>query len=121
MSLIYGIKKFHRYLYGRPFTLITDHKPLFSPKKGTPSLAAARWSIILSAYQYNIKFRSTHEHLNADMLSCLPVDSAQEVPVQNESEIFNVSQLEILPLSLSQLTRADPILSRVFEYTKYAC
>ena len=56
------------------------------------------------------------------MLSRLPVDPAQEVQVQDKTEIFNVSQLEILPLSLSQLTRAtrnDPILSRVFEYTKY--
>ena len=58
LSLIFGVKKFHRYLYGRKFTLVTDHKPLttiLGSKKGIPSLAAARlqrWAILLSAYTY---------------------------------------------------------------------
>jgi hypothetical protein len=55
LSLVYGVKKFHQYLYGRRFTLITDHKPLLTilgPKTGIPSLAAARlqrWTVLLSA------------------------------------------------------------------------
>ena len=41
LSIIFRLKKFYQYLYGRPFILVTDHKPLtalFSPKKGTPLL-----------------------------------------------------------------------------------
>ncbi len=56
LALIYGMKKFHRYLYGRRFMLETDHKPLtiFGPKAGIPTLAAARLqrlALILSAYE----------------------------------------------------------------------
>ena len=29
-SLIYGLRKFHQYLYARSFTIITDHKPLLA-------------------------------------------------------------------------------------------
>ena len=28
LALIFEVQKFHRYLYGRKFNLITDHKPL---------------------------------------------------------------------------------------------
>ena len=57
LALVFGIKKFHKYIYGRKFTLVTDHKPLMSilgPKKGLPTLAAARiqsWAILLLGYQ----------------------------------------------------------------------
>ena len=58
LSLVYGVKRFHQYLYGRQFTLVTDHKPLtaiLGSKKGVPSLAAARlqhWALLLSTYSY---------------------------------------------------------------------
>ena len=68
LSLIFGVKRFHTYLYGRLFTLITDHQPLtaiLGPRKGIPPLAAARlqrWPWTLSAYQYSIEFRPTGKH-----------------------------------------------------------
>ena len=79
LALVFGVKKFHKFLYGRRFTLITDHKPLTTilhPEKSIPPMAAARiqrWALLLSAYQYKIEFRPTQEHANAEGLSRLPI------------------------------------------------
>ena len=85
LSLVYGVKKFHQYLFGRKFMLVTDHKPLLTilgPKKGLPTLAAARlqrWAILLAAYKYDTKYRSTTAHSNADEFSRLPLQGQEIV------------------------------------------
>ena len=54
LAIVFGIKRFNLYLYGRKFTLFTDNQPLtriFGPKSGIPPLAAARlqrWAVLLS-------------------------------------------------------------------------
>ena len=54
LAIIFGVKKFHKFLYGRPFALVTDHKPLVTilgPRSPIPTLAAARlqrWALLLS-------------------------------------------------------------------------
>ena len=77
LALVFGVHRFHQYLYGRKFTLLTDHRPLttiLGPKKGMPAIAAARlqrWAVQLAAYTYDIEFKSTHDRGNANALSCL--------------------------------------------------
>ena len=31
LGLIFGVRRFHQYLYGRRFSMVTDHKPLMDP------------------------------------------------------------------------------------------
>ena len=126
LSLVFGVKKFHQYLYGRKFTLVTDYKPLttiLGPKKGIPSLAPARlqhWAILLSAYDYTVKYKSTLDHSNADGLSRLPLRS-NNCPSGCEVSVFNVGQTAALPVTFCDIqtaTRQDKTLSKVFTYVQ---
>ena len=131
LSLIFGLRKFHQYLYARNLTIVTDHKPLLAilgPKKNIPALAAARmqrWALLLSAHNYKLEYRPTQAHGNADGLSRLPVaqvSAGQHSQSSSESSIYNVCQVEYLPVTVMQLQRTmqyDPVLSKVLHYTKY--
>lgn len=126
LAMVYGVRKFHKYIYGRPFTLITDHKPLvaiFGSKKGMPTLAAARlqqWALFLLGYQYDLEFRSTLKHANADGFSRLPLkDTGPAHGTPGEVVVLNLQQINSLPLSAQELreaTRKDPVLSSVIGY-----
>ena len=77
-----SLPNYYLFVYGRHFTLLTDHKPLLSilgPQKGVPPLAAARmqwWALLLASYQYEIRYRKGETHGNADALSLLPLSDA---------------------------------------------
>ena len=50
LSLIVGIHKFHKYVYGRHFTLSTDHHlltALFGPRSGVLALVAGQLATAL--------------------------------------------------------------------------
>ena len=126
LAIIFGIKKFHQYLFGRRFTLLTDHRPLsllLGPKRGIPVLAASRLqrrAIQLSPYQYDIEYRASQSHVNADALSRLPRKSVEETEETEdwtrEADQVNRVQMERIPITASKIreaTRGDPVLSRV--------
>nr|XP_061795480.1 uncharacterized protein K02A2.6-like [Nerophis lumbriciformis] len=122
LSIIFGVRKFHQYLYGRKFTLLTDHRPLttiLGPHAGIPSLAAARlqrWALLLSAHSYDIKYRKSDLHCNADGLSRLPLPVTKHEPTSVDIFYFrNVEHAPISALQVKRATRNDPDLSVVME------
>lgn len=122
LGIIYGVKKFHKYLYGRKFELLTDHQPLttiFGPKTGVPTLAALRlqrWALILMAYDYTIHYRRSRDHANADMLSRFPVDDCKTASELTINYFSLVDELPVSAKDISEQTRKDPIMSRVYHY-----
>ena len=104
--------------------MITDHQPLLvilGPKRGIPSIAAARmqrWALVLSAYKYDIVYRSTRDHANADCLSRLPMQQKEALGNPPDATVFNVAQISMLPPVTSEriqtATRSDPVLGEQY-------
>eukprot|EP00731_Ephydatia_muelleri_P008944 Em0004g1282a len=127
LACIFGVKRFHLYLYGRNFTIVTDHKPLlqlFDPQRGIPMQVSGRiqrWIMTLAVHKYKLVFKKTEEHGNADALSWLPMDGKQ---IEEEEEIptelvLLFESLKDSPVDCSQVkhwTKKDPILSQVLQY-----
>ena len=110
LAIVFAVRRFHQYLYGRTFTLVTDHCPLckiLGEKESIPPLAAARmhrWALLLSAYQYKIQYIPSKDNYSADCMSRLPnltkiCDSAER--------IHSVVLTEQLPILASQIAKAS--------------
>ncbi|KAJ8375556.1 hypothetical protein SKAU_G00061360 [Synaphobranchus kaupii] len=123
LSIVFGIRKFHQYLFGRKFTLLTDHKPLrtiLGPHTGIPAFAASRmqrWALLLSAHDYDIKYRKSELHGNADGLSRLPLPLTK--PDSRHVDIFYFRGVEDAPVTAQQVRRIirnDPVLAEVMDH-----
>ena len=125
LSLVFGIKKFYAYLFGKPFELVTDHQPLLGLlKEGRPTSPQAsarirRWSLYLSMFEYTLKFRRTTAHANADALSRLPLPVEPAVVVTPPELVLLTEHFSNLPISADQIrmqTWKDPVLGPTLQY-----
>ena len=125
LSLIFGVNKFHQYLYGTHFTLITDHKPLlglFNEARPIPHNASGRiqrWALTLSGYNYTIRHRSGTAHGNCDALSRLPLVVEPSVTPSPAEYVDLIEQLNESPVTATQIAKwtiQDKVLSRVQRY-----
>ena len=126
LAVVFAVKKFHQCLFGRRFSIFTDHKPLlglFGPKP-TPIMASPRlqrWILLLSGYEFEIKYRPG-SHNSADAMSRLPVPSKIQDP-HVPGEIINlVEHLEGTTVTAKQIklwTSRDVILAKVLNHVLY--
>ena len=125
LSLVFGVSKFYQYVYGRKFTLVTDHKPLLgllSPNSPLPhhmSPRFLRWALHLSCLNFDLQYRPGTKIANADCLSRCPLP---EVPADapEPAGIFLLearSWTDITARDIARETQGDPLLSKVFQWT----
>ena len=73
LALIYFVKYFKHYLYGRKFTVRTDHGSLrWLLRFKNPEGQVARWLEVLDSYQMRTEHRPGRLHENADGVSRIP-------------------------------------------------
>ena len=73
-----------------------------------------RWALLLSAHTYDINYRKSELHANADGLSRLPLPVGHKEGKQ--ADIFYFRQVEEAPITSAQVeqhTRNNPVLSKL--------
>lgn len=135
LALVYAVKKFHRYIYGRRFTLVTDHKPLlsiFGSKNGIPVYTAnrlQRWALTLATYDFDISYMSTKDFGTADILSRLIASNRTDdedyviACLHLEEEITDQIEeiIDVLPITrkiIETETQRDQNLRVIIQYLK---
>lgn len=70
LAIVWALKKLQPYLYGREFTILTDHNPLtWLNRVSGDNGRLLRWSLALQPYNFTIQYRHGSQHQNADGLS----------------------------------------------------
>lgn len=128
LAIVFGVRKFNQYLFGRHFVLVTDNKPLLAilgPKKGIPTMAAnrlQRYAVFLSGYDYDIEYTRSEKNI-ADYFSRL----SREIRSNTSDDEASYTYLKMItqdsPWTLDKEkikteTTADPILKEVYKYTR---
>jgi RNase H-like domain found in reverse transcriptase len=73
LALYFGVTKFHNYVAGSVFTIVTDHQALLhleTARGSNPRLA--RYALKLANYDYKVRYRQGCTHGNADGLTRAP-------------------------------------------------
>ena len=82
VAIVFAVKRFHHYLFGRHFVILSDHKPLqhiFKETSATPAIASSRiqrWALV-GGNDYSIRYNAGRQHANADLFSRLPLPDYQ--------------------------------------------
>ena len=114
LAVWWGCKRFHLYLYGAPFVVLTDHKPLktLMTAKGKPSARILKWTLSLQSYSFTIKHIKGCSN-PADILSRQPntrndgIDSGTELYIN--SIIANSIPKAVSFSEILEASRQDPL------------
>lgn len=120
LACIWACEHWHAYLWGRSFTLRTDHQALVSllssQGSGRRPLRIARWCARLLCYNFTVEYQKGSSNRVADALSRLPVHMPDAELTFEEEIVCMVQPTCLTKEQFEQAVRADLTLQKVKAY-----
>ena len=124
LAVVWACEHLHLYVYGKPITVYTDHKPLvtiYGNPSSKPPARIERWTLRLQPYQITVKYRRGETN-PADYLSRHPAKNAPQTNHQQKvaEEYINYLATTSTPKALKTqdieaATQADATLQGIAE------
>lgn len=112
LALVWAVGKFRPYLYGRQFTVVTDHHALcWLSSLKDPTGRLARWALYLQDYDYSVVYKSGKLHRDADCLSRHPVEEPPADDPDTDICVFLLSDFE----DIGDHQRRDPTFRPIID------
>lgn len=105
LAIVFGCTKFHQYIFGKSFTIETDHKPLEAIFKKSLDKCPARLQrmrLRLQPYDFCLKYRPGKELLLADALSRSFMEDAYD-SFEGDIEVHVDVILQNIPMSNNKM------------------
>ena len=118
LAVVFGLEKFHTYIYGRPLVVLSDHKPLENINLKQLSKAPPRLQRMLlriQPYDITLQYKPGKDMIYADYLSRISPSPGQEITLERAIHAVQVSQGQLD--KLRNATRDDMILCTLREQT----
>ena len=127
LSIVFGVERFHEYLYGRQFTVINDHQPLksiFNKSISQCPPRVQRFFMQLQKYDFDLECAPGKTMVVSDALSRAYLKDRSSPELEESDLIHHVhSILDSLPISTARLTQlqketaSDPVLQQLKQFT----
>ena len=133
LAITWACERFHQYLFGKEFTIYTDHSPLVTllSKKRLDEmpLRVQRFRLRLMRYNYEVIYIPGSKQTIADTLSRAPVEESKEISIKSielsveienyvQGFIGNINASEHRLKEIQQFQNKDPVLKEVKKFTQ---
>ena len=123
LAIVWGCEHHHLYLYGAPFTLVTDHKPLetiFGNPSSKPPARIERWALRLQPYNFSITYHSGKNN-PADYMSRHPLPHTSSRQMRSAETYINFITSHATPKAMTleaikTATASDARLQQVMQH-----